>query len=200
MGGAIATATDDEVFDYQPDDRPTRSVSPDKLGQLTRLCAEQVKLEDRIAAAEAEVDRLKAQWSDIARRQIPAIAKECGFTRYDVAGGLTLKVKDDLKAKLYEDPAQRAQQIEWLDGHGQAGIVKRQIIVSFAREDAPLARRLLRDLGRRKTPLAAAEKYDVANNTLVAALKEMISDGVDVPFKLFQAFPLKEAKIERPKR
>lgn len=200
MGIADGARTDD-VFDYGADDRPVRTVSQDQLARLTRLCQEQMDLEDEMVRVQAQLKALADRHREISQRQIPDIAKECGFSGYELTGGYKLKVKDDIKVKLYEDPERRADQIQWLDDHGQSAIVKRQYIVSFAKEQTALANKFAADLKRRKTPLAVDLRMDVHNGTLTAAIKEMIRNGVAVPYKdKFQGFDLREAKIERPKK
>lgn len=195
---AASEVSPESVFDYEADDTEQAPISEDRLAQLTELCREQIRLERQIADLAAQLKVKVDAHNEIAMKRIPQIAKECRFKRFDLSTGAVLKIKESLKAKLYEDEARRAEQIAWLEAHGQGAIVKRKVVVEFEKKDEALAKKLVRDLARRKTPLNVTRKDDVHNGTLVAALNEMKRAGAAIDLALFQAFELREAKITLP--
>ena len=67
----------DRVFDYEPDDRPRQGASEDKLEQLLHLAEEQERLEDEVAALEAQLKEKQAELTEVAGRKIPELLESC---------------------------------------------------------------------------------------------------------------------------
>src|SRR5262245_870241 len=190
----VAFVGTQDDYDYSED---VGSHDQDKLTRLTRLAARVPGLEKLVDDARATLAKAEAALSEVVDRAIPEIMVELGLSRFDLeATGQVIKLDKKLKASLPADPIRRGAALQWLEDHGQGGIVKRTFVIAFPKEEESWADKFERDLARRKRPLDVTRKKDVHASTLAATLREMMEDGVDVPLQTFQTFEVRRAKIE----
>lgn len=192
--------TPEPEYDYGEDAGAGQDVNRDDvLGQLTILADLQRRAEAKVAAIEAELKIAQARLASIADKQIPELMQSVGMEKFTTRDGFTVEVRRDLKARMAEAAEAREAQVVWLEDHGQGAIVKRQFVITFPKDEMAWAAKFERDMAQRKKPLDCVRRMDVHNGQLVAALKEMKASGVDVPFKLFQAFEVTRSKIKEPR-
>lgn len=190
--------SDDEVYEFDADDRVQHKPSEDALKQLVYLADQQLTLEAEVTKLEEQLKAKQGDLNEVANKQIPKLMKECRISGIDLPNGMKLTLKAEWKAKLYEDPEQRLAQIAWLDSHGLSNIVKRKLALGFSRDDVELMD-VVTEVVSKMGQIEVKKTFDVHNGQMVAALKESLKAGVDVPLKTFQMFEVRRAKIARPK-
>ena len=168
------------------------------LKELNDLCKKQMQLEDTIERKQEEIDNLKAELKKVSFDDIPNLLAEKGLEKLKLRDGNEIVVKKVINAYLPKedaDPEGRAKSLEWLRNNDLGDIIKNNVTVSFGRgEDnkaldyASLAQ---------KNGYLPTQKVDVNNRQLVAALKERLENGLDVPSELFKLFVGNQTKIKR---
>ena len=168
------------------------------LKELNDLCKKQMRLEDTIERKQEEIDNLKAELKKVSFDDIPNLLAEKGLEKLKLRDGNEIVVRKVINAYLPKedaDPEGRAKSLEWLRNNDLGDIIKNNVTVSFGRgEDnkaldyASLAQ---------KNGYLPTQKVDVNNRQLVAALKERLENGLDVPSELFKLFVGNQTKIKR---
>jgi len=170
------------------------------LKELNDLCTKQIQLEDLIEQKEEEVSKLKSQLKKLSFEDIPDLLAEKGLEKLKLRNGNEIVVKQVISAYLPKeesDPEGRERTLNWLRKNDLGDIIKNNITVSFGRgEDnkAMAYANLAQNNG-----YIPSQKVDVNNRQLVAALRERLEKGLDVPPELFKLFVGNQTKIKRSK-
>jgi hypothetical protein len=105
------------------------------------------------------------------------------------------KVINAYLPKEDKNPEDREKALKWLRNNGLGDIIKNNITVSFGRgednkavEYASLAQ---------NSGYMPSQKVDVNNRQLVAAFRERLENGLEVPPELFKLFVGNQTKIKR---
>lgn len=183
--------TDDPYAAYR-DDVP---VGPNLMAQLMAVADEQESLESQIEELEANLEKAKADLREVAEKRLPALLDGLrGSLLLD--DGRTIEITEKMRASIAGAKADPA--CEWLDEHGHGGLVKREFVISFGKDDEAWARKFQRDLARRKKPLAVKVKRTVHHKTLESWVNEQFKEGVDIPKDVFGVYRQRMAKVKRP--
>ncbi len=160
-------------------------------------------LADQAKEAEAEIERLeklltkaKADHRDIIQKLLPELMEEAGQKDCTTASGRRLQLQDVLRASIPKERVIEAH--TWLRKNKLASIIKTVVIAQFGRDEEAKARKVLADL--RKINPKAEKKEAVHPQTLQATLRELLTEGIDVPLDLFGAVLQKEVKISEKKK
>lgn len=170
------------------------------LKELNDLCTKQIQLEDLIEQKEEEISKLKGQLKKLSFEDIPDLLAEKGLEKLKLRNGNEIVVKQVISAYLPKeesDPEGRERTLNWLRKNDLGDIIKNNITVSFGRgEDnkAMAYANLAQNSG-----YIPSQKVDVNNRQLVAALRERLEKGLDVPPELFKLFVGNQTKIKRSK-
>lgn len=179
----------------------------DKLARLTQLGRQlrdaEVEVERRAEALKKASDRVR----DISEKEIPTLMEELKLTRFDLEGGFTLELKEDVFASISE--AREAAAFGWLEEHGHAGIIKNQVVIAFNRGEQEKLEAFLADLKAREQSVDHKVNKDVASATLkkfarerLAEERQAIVEGEEIPDfprELFGVFIRKVAKAKAKK-
>lgn len=153
-------------------------------------------LDEELAAADAEVKRVKEQIQECERRTIPDLMTGAGVEKVVLEGGQELSLRARWEGHI--SAAQEEDAFRWLRAHGHGGLIKNQISVSLGPQEEQRAAGLLALL--EKHGYASESKQTVHAATLKSWLKEMFSKP-DIPEeqlpprKLFGVFDWVEAHI-----
>jgi len=168
------------------------------LKDLNTLCQKLKTIEDRISQKEEELDNLKAEMKKVSYEEIPDLLAEKGLEKLTLADGTKVEVKKVINAYLPKEdknPEDREKALKWLRNNGLGDIIKNNITVSFGRgednkavEYASLAQ---------NSGYMPSQKVDVNNRQLVAAFRERLENGLEVPPELFKLFVGNQTKIKR---
>jgi len=160
---------------------------------LMQLADELQAAEALIAEREAELEKAKDAYKDIAEVRIPA-ATEGMNGKLLLKDGRTLEVKEDIRSSIAGE--KRVPAINWLDEHDYGHIVKRELVFSFAKGDDASFEKFQKAIKAIKMPLVMKENYTVHHATLNAWVKEQLGDGVELPKEIFGIFRQRVAKVK----
>jgi len=187
------------IPNYSGEELPTPQ---DAIRALGQLAAKQGLLELEIEDLEQQLKDKKKELAEYAEKLVPTALEQMGIgagSKIKTLGGLTVELKEDVRASIPQDPTKRQAALDWLYETGNDGIVKREITISYPREKAKFADELmdkLRDMGVMENA-SVENDWDIHNSTLVAFIKAELREGREVPMSNFGAFIQKRAKINR---
>ena len=173
-------------------DKPEKSGD---LSQLHTLAEQQALAEAEVARIEAELNGAKERLKNIAEVALPQAMDELGLTEFKTTSGLIIVIAETIRASIPK--ARQGEAFDWLREHGHAGLIKRQLSLSFGKGEDELADKALE--------LLLAQHYDpevkteVHTQTLGAFVREKLEAGEDLPLELFGVFRQRASKIEVPK-
>lgn len=190
MNAVQAQETD---FDYTEDAGvATGGVT---LDQLAALAQRQLDAEVALAEAMALVEERKAQLAAISERELPAALDALNLKDFKTLTGLTIEVKEDIRASVPKDKMPAA--CAWLREHNSAGIIKRGITVQFAAGEDEKAQRLITALA--KKGLEPEDKTSIHPSTLSAFVREKLEAGQQIPMDTFGVFRDRYTVVKTPK-
>ena len=153
---------------------------------VARAAAALVAAEEEVKRVEEELKEKKEAARLISEETIPGLMEEIGLQSMTLDSGQKITVKEDVFAAIPKSLEEQA--FGWLDEHGYGGLIKVDVIVSFARDEAAqayeLANKLLED-GFRATCV-----QKVHPQTLKAFLREKLKEGANLPLETFGARPI----------
>jgi hypothetical protein len=171
----------DKPFDYGTD-----SVSPaigDNVRKALREAADkQEALEVEIAELTSKLEAKNAELRELSWTTIPNIMDGM-LGAFQLGDGRTLEVKEKIRASIAGEKA--APAVAWLDEHGYSGLVKRQFVIEFNKEDDAWAKKFEADLRKRKKALNVVRKQTVHPQTLEAFVREQLGNGIELPISTF---------------
>lgn len=174
-----------------------RSEPGDNFKTVLRLLADEyLEAEAEVAEKEAELELAKAKRKDIAEVRIPQVT-EGMEGKFDLGDGRELILKEEIRSSIAGEKREPA--IAWLDEHDYGHIVKRQIIVEFAKGDTERCEAFLQStkaLEKNLGTLVVKTNYNVHHATLNSWVKEQLSEGVDLPVDVFGIFRQRTAKVK----
>lgn len=181
--------SDDAYAEFRQEDGNLTTV-------LRQLADEAQSAEELVHAAEEQLAAAKAAYKDIVEVRIPA-ATDGMDGKFNLGDGRELQVKEEIRASIAGE--KRAPAIKWLDDHEYGHIVKRQLILQFERGEEEKTQKVLQHLRALEPevgPLVVKENYSVHPQTLVAWVKEQLSEGQDLPVDVFGIYRQRTAKIK----
>lgn len=181
--------TEPQIPDYGDDAAP----SNDELAQVTSAIRALQRADEALEEAKADAAIKQQTRDDIAYRKLPDLLIRLGYEPGDKIkmGGRTLELKTDVKTSI---PATRREEAyAWLEEHGHGGLIKRDVIVGFRRDEHEEANALLGNLADYDN---VKEVQKVESATLKKFVKGALADGEDVPTDLFTVYEFKEAKLK----
>lgn len=166
--------------------------SSDQLGELSKLADELHDAEATVAQLEAKLASAKADVVRISEEEIPELMAEIGMDEFKTSTGLSIKLDRKVFAKI---PKYRmGEAVDWLDEHGEGGMVKRNVVVGFNRDQEEAATELAASLSE-QYPAGVSQDYSVHASTLKAWAKRKIEAGEEIPEDLFGIHTKQIAKI-----
>lgn len=147
-----------------------------------------------VARAEEELTLAQKYLMEYQTREIPEAMQLAGLTELTMDGGVTLKIKADVKASI--SAANQREAHEWLRKHGHGGVIKTALEVdtrSLTAADRELLQSTAGILGAE-----AIEKESIHHSTLKALCKELLENGVSLPPSI-SIYEFKRAELKVPK-
>ena len=148
--------------------------------------AEVEKCQDALAAAQAKL-------RTISEVTLPALMDQAEMTTCETREGIVVKVHEKIRGSLPKGRERPA--FDWLEEHGHEGLIKREFVIQFGREDEAWARKFEADLRRRKKPVAVARKDTIHPSTLASFVTEQLQNGVAIPLDAFGVHRQRTTKI-----
>ena len=163
----------------------------DKLGRISQLADKMTDLDTQIAVKEAELKTLQKEPALIAEKDLPELFESVGVKELVTLRGTKLKL--DEKVRHNVSKANKGAAYQWLEEHGQGGMVKNAVVVAFNKGQENDVKWFL-ELIDGAFPDTRIDK-EVASSTLGAYLRQAIKDGVEVPEKTFGIFRQKCVEV-----
>ena len=185
---------------WEQDQSDTLQEGGGDLAELNKKVKKLEACESRLEKLMEEVDTLKSNIKKISYEEIPDLLAEKGLASLKLSDGTVVEVKKVINAylpKADKDPEGREEAFNWLRNNGHGDIIQNNIIVSFGRGEDNKAVEYA-SLAQQKGYLPT-QKVDVHNRVLVAAFRERLEKGQEVPPELFNLFVGNQTKIKRSK-
>ena len=185
---------------WEQDQSDTLQEGGGDLAELNKKVKKLEACENRLEKLMEEVDTLKSNIKKISYEEIPDLLAEKGLASLKLSDGTVVEVKKVINAylpKADRDPEGREKAFQWLRDNGHGDIIKNDITVSFGRGEDNKAVEYA-SLAQQKGYLPT-QKVDVHNRVLVAALRERLEKGLEMPSELFNMFVGNQTKIKRSK-
>ena len=163
---------------------------------LRQLADEYLAAEAEVLRIEAELETAKASMKDVAEVRIPA-ATDGMDGKFNLGDGRELQVKEEIRSSIAGDKKDPA--IAWLDDHDYGHIVKRQVVVEFAKGETERTTAFLeavKALEMELGTLVVKTNFSVHHATLNSWVKEQLGEGVDLPVDIFGIFRQRTAKVK----
>jgi len=163
---------------------------------LRQLADEYLKSEAEVQRIETELETAKSVMKDIAEVRIPQ-ATDGMDGKFNLGDGRELTVKEEIRSSIAGDKREPA--IEWLDAHNYGHIVKRQVIVEFAKGETERTTKFLeavKGLEKELGMLVVKTNFSVHHATLNSWVKEQLNEGTNLPVDVFGIFRQRTAKVK----
>jgi len=167
-----------------------------KTGNIQSLADQVERLENlnqEIEKKEKDLKQRKKDLEHISGEVIPTMMAEMGLSHLKLMDGSSVDVKPNYSASI--TIANREAAFNWHRNNGLGDIIKKEILVSFGRNEDNKAAdyaALAQERGFQPT-----QKLKVEPMTLKALVRERIEAGKDMPTELFNVFVGNKTTIKR---
>jgi hypothetical protein len=185
--------TTDEVAQAYAQDAPA-PIQDDKMKSLRALAQELADCEAKIAELTEKLEDEQRKLKDIAEERLPSMMESLGIADQTFADGLHVAVVERIFGSIPKDKQEFG--FNWLDEQGKGGIIKRQFVINFGRDQTALVNKFAADLKKRKVPLNVETKLSIHPQTLLAFIKEELEKGTELPEEGFSIHRKKIAAID----
>lgn len=168
------------------------SASSNDLANLAETVDLQARLSDFVDSLEAELKQAKAELRAVSDEQLPELMEQCGMQTFTTSSGISVSVKEVIRASLPKHKQQEG--IQWLRENGQGGMVKHAVSVAFGVGQDEQAAELLARLHSERYLVEEIEK--VHPQTLSAFVRRALEDGAELPMDLLGVHRQVSAKIK----
>jgi len=150
-------------------------------------------LEDKFAAKEEELKKLKNDMDVLSGDVIPTMMTEMNISKFSLSDGAGVEVKPIYGASIPKTKQEEA--FNWLRKNDLGDLIKNEVTVSFGRnEDNKAAEYAVLAQGHGYQP---SQKLKVEPMTLKALVRERLEAGKEMPTDLFNVFAGSRTKITR---
>ena len=191
--------TASEIAAYSADAAKPTQNSGDLLTQISNVVDELIKARADVKAAEDVLKLHQQHVNTIEQYTLPDLMREAGQEKLRTSSGWDVELGETLRASI--PPARLGEAIMWLTANGHGALVKRDIKMSFGMGEEQKAAEAF-DLVVNNGFLPE-DKTAVHPQSLAAAVREMVTEGQDVPMELLGVYvqhfvKVKEAKPSKP--
>jgi hypothetical protein len=165
-----------------------------ELSQLQTLAEDQALAEKEVRAAERALAKAEERLKDLSERQIPELMDKIGVEEFKTASGLSITVRETIRANIPKDRAEEA--LKWLTDNGHGSLIGRVISVALHRGEDDKARMLHQLLDDK---FEVDEKQGVHAQTLSAFVRERLREGAELPTDLLGVHRQRVSKVALPK-
>lgn len=164
------------------------------LAALSKLAEELSEAQAQVEVLSAALEIAQKRVTDISEHQLPELMDAVGLETITTQSGLVVQMKNVVRASI--PLARRGEAMEWLEQNGHGAMIKREVSVSFGRDQQDEAKKLMNDLSGEYDVKADSR---VESSTLRAWVAEQLEAGNEVPQDLFGVFQQRQAKVALPK-
>lgn len=179
------------MINMETDAPNAAGLTNEKMRELTALCDD---LKDRRSCIDAFEDKLKQMKEaerGLSEDKIPALMTEIGLVKITLKSGGELSIKDDLKISIGR---RMSAVLDFVRAKGDVGIIKNEVAILFGKGDEEKADQCFKKLGEDFENVRRSST--VNSGTFKAMVKELIEQGVEVPFKELGIFDYRTTIIK----
>jgi hypothetical protein len=166
------------------------------LSRITVTVRQLMEARDDVTRAEDVLKAAQQRVRTLEEYTLPELMREAGQEKLRTTDGVEVELTETLRASI--PVANLARALQWLLENGQGAIIKRALSLEFGKgEEEKAEKALVLILEGGFTP---KDKQSVHPQTLGAAIREMIAEGVDVPMELLGAHVQAGVKVKEAKR
>jgi len=168
------------------------AINEGDLSSLYDLIEKQANLERAVLTMEDGLKVAKQELRAVSEEELPSLMQLCGIEAFTTKEGLSVSVKETIRASIPKNKTLQA--MEWLRSKGHEGLIKHSIALDFGRgedEEASALYGFLIDQG-----LQPEETFKVHPQTLGAFVREQLAEGEDLPMELLGVHRQTKAKIK----
>lgn len=180
------------MFDYSNAAAPVADETD--MQRVARLVELQKQRQDEVDEAEAALNAAKGRLKDISENELPVLMVELGLATLKTTSGLTVELQEKIRASIPKAREQEA--FDWLEENGNGGLIKRQFIIAFGKDEDSWADKFERDCAQRKKQLHLERKKSIHSSTLGAFVKRELAENGSFPEELFGVFRQRTTKID----
>lgn len=173
----------------------------DAMQRLSQLAVKMGSLELKKLELEEEMARVEAELKTYQMNLVPEVMAEIGLTEIKTKGGMTIELRQEVRASLPKDPEKRDRAFAYLKDTGNDGLITQEIIVNYGRDAGEFAEQLLSALEQMNVREHATVEHQKTINfqSMLAFLRRELKEGKPVPLEAFGAFVQNMAKLKLPK-
>lgn len=175
-----------DEFQEKPRDELMRQISEAALAQL--------EAEKEVEQAKEILSLKEQNLRHISQSLLPKLADEAGLQDKFTVNGITIVIKEDVRANISEE--NRPEALAWLEEHQHGDLIKREFKVVFGRDQEDWAAKFEKQLQESEQPLNYELKRGVHASTLTSFVKAQTAEGQDIPVKLFGVVRQRVSKIK----
>lgn len=181
--------SDQQVYDYEGHEEE-QADNEDIIASLVEMSEELATLKSELDDAEAEVKRKKAQVDHLERERIPQIMDKLNLEEFATKTH-KIEIKEVVAANISK--ANQDEAFDWLDDNGHGGMIKRNVVVAFDRDQQEAVEELLTEL-RGDYPTVKQE-CKLNAQTLKAWVRQQLEEGETIPPSIsYERIPLARIK------
>lgn len=158
------------------------------MQRLNALVHEQLVAEEEVAKAENALATAKKKLARLSEYVIPDVMEEMGINEYKTNDGLTIKLKQAIRASISE--VNRSDAFGWMTDHDHEAMIKTSIVIEKPAllDDYDNAAELTAALSLITTSLPSTENKSIHPSTLSAFVRDKLEDGEEIPLDTFSVF------------
>lgn len=158
------------------------------MQRLNTLVHEQLMAEEEAARAEDSLNRAKKKLARLSEYVIPDVMEEMGINEYKTNDGLTIKLKQAIRASISE--VNRSDAFGWMTDHDHEAMIKTSIVIEKPAllDDFENADELKEALQLVMDNLPSTENKSIHSSTLSAFVRDKLEDGEEIPLDTFSVF------------
>jgi len=158
------------------------------MQRLNTLVHEQLLAEEEVARAEASLSRAKKKLARLSEYVIPDVMEEMGINEYKTNDGLTITLKQAIRASISE--INRSDAFGWMTDHDHEAMIKTSIVIEKPAllDDFDNAEQIKEALQFVMDSLPSSENKSIHSSTLSAFIRDKLEDGEEIPMDTFSVF------------
>jgi len=158
------------------------------MQRLNQLVHDQLRAEDEVAKAENALATAKKKLARLNEYVIPDVMEEMGINEYKTNDGLTIKLKQAIRASISE--LNRSDAFGWMTDHDHEAMIKTSIVIEKPAllDDFENADELKEALQLVMQNLPSSENKSIHSSTLSAFVRDKLEDGEEIPLDTFSVF------------
>ena len=189
------------MAEYDYGDEP---VAQDQLVLLGQLADKLEAKKNAVDEAERLLKVAQEEYRQVRERELPELMLSIGLKDITTSGGVGVELREEIRASLPKEGAERDRAMAWLKDNDHAGLIKTEISIRLDRTQVEHADVVWQDIISKMELLGidpdVRRKEDVHHQTLCAFLREEMRQGHEVPLDYFGAFVQKFAEIKKKKK